>query len=232
MLSLLSLVAGASGVTITTNGQSASTTVAGLTDSTPPTTQALPNNGSISAIAGALGQTDLGGGSWQFNGTTLGNLSASRGGTGANTDVVASAQILYQIVFTLGVGESADVILDLGYSLSEVGINGTLNWNLNGPGGAVTAISGNVGSSATNESLLNQTISQQQASLTSAGTYTFSLTGAMPSQTTNKSQSVSLAINSVDFRINATAVPEPASAVFGALGAGALLLRRRRRNLA
>jgi len=226
---LLASAVPATAATITVNSQMASTTVAGNVDNTPPTQQNLPNSGSINATANPLTQTDLGGGSWEFNGISFANISAVRGGSGTNSDVVASAQVTYSIAFSLGVGESANVILDLGYSLSEAGLNGSLSWNFNGPGGSITGISGSVGNAATNQSLLNQNITQQQVAISAPGNYTFNLTANMPSQTTNKSQSVSVALNSVDFKINS--VPEPRLPVL-AIGSLGILLLCRRRNLA
>jgi hypothetical protein len=209
----------------------ASTTVAGNVDNTPPTQQPLPNSGSINATANPLTQTDLGGGSWEFNGISFANISAVRTSSGANSNVVASAQVTYSIAFSLGIGESANVILDLGYSLSEAGLNGSLSWDFTGPGGSIAGMAGTVGSAATNQSLLNQNITQQQVTITVPGTYTFNLTGSMPSQTTIKGQSVSVALDSIDFKINATSVPEPRLPVL-AIGSLGILLLCRRRNLA
>jgi hypothetical protein len=173
-----------------------------------------------------LTATDRGGGSWQFNGLSFASIAASRGSSGANSDVVASAQIAYQIAFSLGLGESATVSLDLGYSLSEVGLNGTLGWNFTGPAGTIAEISGSVGSAATTQNLPNQTIPSQQVLISTPGTYTFNLTGSMPSQTTNKSESVSLVLNSIDLQI--TSIPEPGARAITALGLGMLVARRRR----
>lgn len=220
------LLTAAQAVTVSDNSVVLTTTVGTSIDSSPPTSQGLPNSGSISAVGNLPTATDLGGGSWEFNGLSLASISAVRGSSGPNSDVIASAQAAYQIIFTLGVGESANVLLDLGYSLSESGLNGALSWNFSGPGGALPAISGSVGGAATNQSLLNQTIAQQGVFISSPGTYTFNLTGSVPSQTTNKNQSATVSVNLFDLQI--AVVPEPGIPILGCLGIGTLLMRRRR----
>jgi hypothetical protein len=197
------LVTTAQAVTVSNNSVVLSTNVAGTIDNSPPTSQVLPNSGSISVVGNLPTATNLGGGSWEFNGLSLATISAARGSSGPNSDVVASAQAAYQIIFTLGVGESANVLLDLGYSLS-----------------------GSIGGAATNQSLLNQTIVQQGVFISSPGTYTFNLTGSVPSQTTTKNQSATVSVNLFDLQI--AVVPEPGTPILGCLGIGTLLMRRRR----
>ncbi len=227
---LFSATGVANAVTVTVNSLIASTTGSSgtITDTTAPgsSTQALLNSGSITATAPTLGVTDMGGGSWEFNGLSTASLAASRGGSGANTAQTAAGQAAYQIAFTLGAGESAMIYFDLGYSLSETDIDGTVSWNFTGPSGSIAAISGNVGG-AGNQNVVNQNISQQQALITAPGTYTFNLSGAMASQTTNKSESLSLSLNSIGFDI--VAIPEPSVALLG-LSSAAICLFRRRRN--
>ncbi|RYD44096.1 MAG: PEP-CTERM sorting domain-containing protein [Verrucomicrobiaceae bacterium] len=211
-------------VTITTNNVVRSTTVNGTTTTG---NQTFDNSGTISTTGTATTQTIPTVGTWQFNGLSLASLAVSRAGGAGNNPVTAAASAVHTIAFTLGVGESATVTLNLGYSLVESGQNATLGWSFTGPGGTnISAISGSVGAAATNQNLTNQTVPQQQVNITTAGTYTFVLTGAIPSQAITKNSSGSISLNS--FGLNIVAVPEPTSAVLGSLGVGLLMFRRRR----
>ena len=215
-------------VVITANTQSYSTTVTlnsgTTTDNTPPTNQTFPNSGTISSTGIASTQSSLGPGSWQFNGLNLASVAASRSGGAGNDPVTVAASAVHTIAFTLGVGESALVTLNMNYSLAEAGgHNATLGWSFTGPGGTVSGISGNMTTAATNTS-----IAQQQVNIATAGTYTFTLTSALPSAAITKSSSASAAVNSFDLDINMVTVPEPASAMLGSLGVGLLMFRRRR----
>lgn len=218
----------AQAVVITTNSQVYSTTVTvgsiTTTDNTPPTTQTFPQNGTISSSGTTPTPTSLGAGSWEFYQTNLAGVSASRGNTPGNEQVTVDASSIYTISFTLGAGESALVTLDMDYSLVKSqggGHNTSLGWSFTGPGGSIPAIFGNISTSATNTS-----ITQQQVNITAGGTYTFTLTGAIPSGAMNKNSSTSVSVNSFDFKI--VAVPETSSALLGALGMSLLVMRRRR----
>ena len=211
-------------VTITTNNVVSSTTV---NSTTTTGNQTFDNSGTITTTGTAAPQTTPIAGTWQFNGLSLASLAVSRGGGAGNNAVTAAASAVHTIAFTLGVGETATVTLNLGYSLVESGQNASMNWSFTGPGGTnISAISGSVGTAATNQNLVNQTVPQQQVNITTAGTYTFVLTGAIPSQAITKNSSGSISLNS--FGLNIVAVPEPASAMLGSLGVGLLMFRRRR----
>lgn len=231
-LSLACLAAGtlaSHAVTVSVNSHLASTNVAGslLTAGSGASVQSLPNGGNVSAASSALAQNNLGGGSWEFLGSgTPATLSAVRGNSGANTGVAGTGDLAYQIRFDLGIGESANLAFDFNYSLIEAGFNGVIAWNLTGPSGAVSAISGNVGSAASaSQNLANQSIATQLASINTPGTYTFDLTASIPA-VNPKSSSANLTFNSIDFSIQS--VPEPGPAALGAIGLLLLLQRNRR----
>ncbi|HEY1123583.1 MAG TPA: hypothetical protein VGE67_18340 [Haloferula sp.] len=204
-------------VTITSSTVSTSTTVSGNTVSTNPGSQTISGTSQISSQGTALTQTNLGAGSWEFNGLTTASLSATRGGNGANNAVAASAVATYTIAFSLGVGESATVKFNTGYGIGETGVDGLISWSLTG---AQTGFSGSVTAPATGAS-----ITPQQVTLTTAGNYTFTLTGAINGPI-SRNQSATVTLSNTKFEI--LAVPEPTAAVLGSLGVGLLMFRRRR----
>lgn len=231
-LSLACLAAGtlaSHAVTVSANSRLASTNVAGsfLAAGSGSSVQSLPNNGNISASASALALNDLGGGSWEFVGTgTPATLSALRDNNGANTTVAGTGDLAYQIRFDLGIGESANLAFDFNYSLIEAGFNGVIAWNLTGPTGAISAISGNIGNAAsTSQNLANQSIATQLASISAPGTYTFDLTASVPA-VNPKGSSIALSFNSIDFSIQS--VPETGPTALGAIGLLLLFQRNRR----
>lgn len=231
-LSLACLAAGtlaSQAVTVSVNSHLASTNRAGnlLTNDLGSTFQTLPNSGNINAATSALAQNSLGGGSWDFVGSgTSATLSAVRGNSGANNSVTALGDLAYRIRFDLGIGETANLAFDFNYSLIEAGFNGLIAWNLTGPSGAISAISGNVGNAAsTSENLANQSIATQTTSISAPGTYTFDLTARIPTANP-KGSSVNLAFNSIDFSVQS--VPETGPVALGALGLLLLLQRNRR----
>lgn len=231
-LSLACLAAGtlaSQAVTVSVNSHLASTNRAGnlLTNDLGSTFQELPNSGNINAATSALAQNSLGSGSWDFVGSgTSATLSAVRGNSGANNSVTALGDLAYRIRFDLGIGETANLAFDFNYSLIEAGFNGLIAWNLTGPSGAISAISGNVGNAAsTSENLANQSIATQTTSISAPGTYTFDLTARIPTANP-KGSSVNLAFNSIDFSVQS--VPETGPVALGALGLLLILQRNRR----
>ena len=106
-----------------------------------------------------------------------------------------------------------------GYDNLETNVDGLLSWNLSG---AQAGFSGSVTNPATGGS-----ITPQQVTLTTAGNYTFTLTGTINGPV-NRNQSASVSLSNTHFEI--VAVPEPASAMLGSLGVGLLMFRRRRSN--
>ena len=158
------------------------------------------------------------------------STSVNRGNTGNGTNTISS-QIVYQIAFELGVSETADVTFDFNYDLTDLAnVNGLITWSLVGPGATNVFAPGSIGTAGTAQNLVGQSITQQTATITTAGTYTLMLTGSVNSSSFVKNQSSVVNFNSIDLKVvSSNPVPEPGSALLGLLGTG-LLIGRRRRN--
>lgn len=222
LVSFLAASGSAEAVINVTSGVSVSTTVGSTTVTTNPYSQnTLPNSGSVSVFANALNQTNLGNGSWEFNGLNLASLTEQRGTSGGNNGVNAAANFTYSISFSLEAGEAANLGLNIGYDIIENNQNGTLTWSLTGPAGLVSGLSGSRDAAGS-----DQLVPTQLANISATGNYTFTLTGAMPLQETLRGRSVTVALDSLSLSI--VAVPEPGSALLAAAGMGFLAFRRRR----
>lgn len=238
LLAFLIALPAAHAVTVSPVVTTVSTTLDGVTNSTSPRTFANGGNtGTLTATTSPLVLTNPGGASnFELTDPTtpgvFGTANVARNATGNGTNSVA-AQIVYQIAFTLGVSETADVSFDLNYDLTDLAnVNGVITWSLVGPGSVNVFTPGSIGTAATAQNLVGVSIAQQTATISTAGTYTLTLTGGVASigSTFAKGNTAAVNFNTIDFKVTSlTPVPEPSGALLGLLGAG-LLIGRRRRN--
>ncbi|BCU77813.1 hypothetical protein llg_25280 [Luteolibacter sp. LG18] len=203
-----------------------STTVNTTTSTTNPNTV---TTGSVTATASAGGLTltnpglNLNSLEYAGSGATFASLTAAKTSSGGDTTTF-SGNATYTVAFTLGAAESAQVVFDLSYILNTQE-NASVTWSVTGPQ-SVSAISGTI----TTGTGSTQSITQQTATISTPGTYTFTLTGAISNNGTitngNNSSLSSLQLTNIDLKV-ISSVPEPSSALLLGLGSLALLRRRR-----
>lgn len=235
LLAFLIALPAAHAVTVSPVVISASSTVDGVTNSTTPRTFANGSGGIVTATTSSLVLTNPGGAAnFELTDPTtpsvFASTSVSRNNTGNGTNNVSS-QIVYQIAFTLGISETADVSFDFNYDLTDLAnVNGLITWSLVGPGATNVFTPGSVGTTGTAQNLVGVSIAQQTATISTAGTYTLTLSGALTATNFAKNTAASTVnFNTIDFKVTSlTPVPEPSGALLGLLGAGLLIGRRRR----
>jgi len=218
----------ASAATSVTNSNSVSITVNSTTSTVNPNTTGI-TNGSVTATAKADQLTltnpglNLNNLEYSGSGATFASLTAAKTSSGG-TSTTFSGNATYSVAFTLGAGETAQVVFDLGYAMST-SENASITWGVTGPQ-SVSAIAGNITTPGT------ASITQQTATISTPGTYTFTLTGAISNNGTitngNNSSLSNIAFTNIDLKVTSLSiVPEPSSTAL--LGLASLGLLRRRR---
>ncbi|MGC4017220.1 MAG: PEP-CTERM sorting domain-containing protein [Luteolibacter sp.] len=219
----------ASAATSVTNSNSVSTTVNASTSTTNPNTV---TDGSVIATANAgqltLTNPGLNLNSLEYSGTgaTFASLTATKSAS-QGTGTTFSGNATYTVAFTIGVGETAQVVFDLGYIVNN-SENASITWGMTGPQ-STSAIAGSI----TTGTGASQSITQQTLTLNTAGTYTFTLqgnisnNGALPNG--NNQALSSVTFNNIDLKVTSLlTVPEPSSAALLGLATLGLLRRRSR----
>ena len=187
------------------------------------TSQLLNNNngnvlGSTDADASSLIVTSLNANSFEFTGTDFASASVDRIPGAGNQDPAGSATATHIIEFELGVNEVVDVSFNLTYSIIESNADAEVSWTLNGPDPNTTLIGGTDSTPGTNSSGI------QAATLSASGTYTLTITAAIPNQSFRSNRSASANLDSLTF--TAILVPEPSSTIMLVVGLAGFIWRR------
>ncbi|OYV06706.1 MAG: hypothetical protein CFE26_04815 [Verrucomicrobiales bacterium VVV1] len=227
----------AEAVTLSLNTATDITRVGASTNTSNPSSQVVAN-GTVTASASALVLSNPGGlGNFQLvdaaSPAVFGSAVINRPNGGGGPVSGVSAETTYQVAFVLGLSEQADVSFDLNYDLIEnKSLNGLITWSLVGPGSTNIFTPGTIGVAGTTDNLVAQSITQQTARITAAGTYTFTLKGIANqggTTTVGPNSGVTVNFNSINFTVTSVApVPEPSTTLLGLAGLGLVLGRRRR----
>ena len=186
------------------------------------TSQLLNNNGNVlgstDADASSLIVTSLNANSFEFTGTDFASASVDRIPGAGNQGPAGSATATHIIEFELGVNELVDVSFNLTYSIIESNADAEVSWTLNGPDPNTTLIGGTASTPGSNSSGI------QTATLSPPGTYTLTITAAIPNQSFGSNQSASANLDSLTF--TAILVPEPSSTIMLVVGLAGFIWRR------
>ena len=186
------------------------------------TSQLLNNNGNVlgstDADASSLIVTSLNANSFEFTGTDFASASVDRIPGAGNQDPAGSATATHIIEFELGVNELVDVSFNLTYSIIESNADAEVSWTLNGPDPNTTLIGGTASTPGSNSSGI------QTATLSPPGTYTLTITAAIPNQSFGSNKSASANLDSLTF--TAILVPEPSSTIMLVVGLAGFIWRR------
>ncbi len=210
----------------------------GTTTSTANPASLAVANGTVTASASALVLSNPGGlGNFRLvdsaSPAVFGSAVINRPNGGGGPIAGVTAETTYQVAFVLGLSEEADISFDLNYDLIEnKQLNGLITWSLVGPGSTNIFTPGTIGTAGTTDNLVAQSITQQTARITAAGTYTFTLKGIANqggTTTVSANAGVTVNFNSINFAVTSVApVPEPSTTLLGLAGLGFALGRRRR----
>ena len=186
------------------------------------TSQLLRNNGGVlgstDADASSLTETNPNANSFEFTAIDFASASVDRVPGAGNQNPTGSATATHTIEFELGVNEVVDVSFNLTYSIIESNAEAEVNWTLNGPDPNTTAIGGTDSTPGTNSSNI------QTTTLSAPGTYTLTITAAIPNQSFGSNRSASANLDSLTF--TAISVPEPSSTIMLVVGLTGFIWRR------
>lgn len=165
----------------------------------------------------------------RLGGNDVSEISTDKNRNGSDTVSAASS---YVVQFAVEAGETATLTFDFSYSIkqSAASAGGTISWNLVGPDSLpISAISGMANSASNHLDIDTQTVQL------TAGSYTFTLTGDIPEKTFmgNNKGSRKITFDELELDLSSSLatlqpVPEPNTALCGAIGILFLLRRRRR----